>query len=144
MRDAFRRQAADFFTAELALENEIGAPGKVERSLRLGFVHRQREPVTCDAALVAEGIASFQDVDRSWMIVHGESGPFVAMDSVGLNVILDIIDGEYEETGDEGLKKMGDLLRPYIQRGELGLKTGKGFYSYPDPEFRQPGFLQGE
>lgn len=94
--------------------------------------------------LVAEGIASFQDVDRSWMIVHGESGPFVVMDSVGLNVAFDIIDGAYEETGDEGLKKMADLLRPYIERGELGVKSGKGFYSYPEPEFLQPGFLQGE
>lgn len=94
--------------------------------------------------LVAEGIADFQDVDRSWMIVHQDSGPFAVMDGVGLNVAFDIIDGEYQETGDVGLKKMADLLRPYIERGELGMKSGKGFYSYPEPEFLQPGFLQGK
>jgi 3-hydroxybutyryl-CoA dehydrogenase len=30
-----------------------------------------------------------------------------------------------------------------IKRGNLGVKTGKGFYTYPDPEYRHPGFLKG-
>jgi 3-hydroxybutyryl-CoA dehydrogenase len=30
-----------------------------------------------------------------------------------------------------------------IERKELGVKTGKGFYTYPDPEFGQPDFLTG-
>ena len=32
-----------------------------------------------------------------------------------------------------------DLLQPYIDRGELGIKTGKGFYSYPDPAYGKSG-----
>ncbi len=94
--------------------------------------------------LVSESIADFRDVDRSWMIVHQDLGPFGVMDSVGLNVVFDILEGEYEQTGDEGLKSMVALLRPYIDRGELGMKAGKGFYSYPNPEYQQPDFLQGE
>ena len=34
-------------------------------------------------------------------------------------------------------------LQPYVARNELGEKSGKGFYSYPDPEYKKPGFLQG-
>jgi hypothetical protein len=35
-------------------------------------------------------------------------------------------------------------LKAMIDRGNLGVKTGKGFYSYPDPEFRRPDFLMGK
>jgi 3-hydroxyacyl-CoA dehydrogenase len=31
-----------------------------------------------------------------------------------------------------------------IDKGELGVKSGKGFYSYPDPEYLQDGFLSTE
>ncbi len=34
------------------------------------------------------------------------------------------------------------FLDPYIQRGDLGVKTGKGLYTYPDPAYAQPGFLK--
>ena len=27
-----------------------------------------------------------------------------------------------------------------VERGELGLKSGKGFYDWSDPEFLKPGF----
>jgi len=94
--------------------------------------------------LVAEGIGSVQDVDRSWMIVNGTPGPFASMDSIGLNVALDIVQSEFDQTGSDALKRMVDLIRPYIDRGELGVKTGKGFYTYPDPEYVKEGFLKGE
>jgi len=29
-----------------------------------------------------------------------------------------------------------------IDRKELGRKTGKGFYTYPHPEYTRPGFLK--
>jgi 3-hydroxybutyryl-CoA dehydrogenase len=29
-----------------------------------------------------------------------------------------------------------------IDRNELGMKTGKGFYSYPNPEYARPDFLK--
>ena len=124
----------------------IGQVPIVSNKENRGYLHNAMlvDWLKAGIRLVAEGIASFQNVDRSWMIVHGDSGPFVVMDSVGLNVAFDIIDGEYERTGDEGLNNMADLLRPYIERAELGVKTGKGFYTYPEPEFLQPEFLQGK
>jgi 3-hydroxybutyryl-CoA dehydrogenase len=30
-----------------------------------------------------------------------------------------------------------------IERNELGVKTGKGFYTYPNPEYKNPDFLKG-
>lgn len=29
----------------------------------------------------------------------------------------------------------------FLDCGKLGMSTGEGYYSYPDPAFRQPGFL---
>jgi 3-hydroxybutyryl-CoA dehydrogenase len=36
------------------------------------------------------------------------------------------------------------LLGSFLEKGELGVKTGKGFYSYPDPAFEQPAFIDAE
>jgi 3-hydroxybutyryl-CoA dehydrogenase len=37
--------------------------------------------------------------------------------------------------------KPPDALLEMINRGELGVKSGKGFYTYPDPEFLRPDFM---
>jgi len=38
-------------------------------------------------------------------------------------------------------KRADVLLEEKVARWELGLKTGRGFYSYPDPPFERPGWL---
>jgi 3-hydroxybutyryl-CoA dehydrogenase len=94
--------------------------------------------------LVDDGVASFEDVDRAWMVVMGTpAGPFALMDVVGLDVVRDIEMVYYRESGDE-LDAPPKLLLDKIARGELGVKTGKGFYSYPNPAYRAPGWLKGE
>ena len=91
----------------------------------------------------ANGFVDFRDVDRAWMKFTGQEdrpGPFGLMDNVGLDVIYDIEMVYYRNSNDpkdhppEGLKQK-------IDRGELGVKTGRGFYSYPDPEYLQDDFL---
>jgi len=36
-----------------------------------------------------------------------------------------------------------DALKEKIEGKELGLKTGKGFYTYPNPEYGKNDFLKG-
>ncbi len=94
---------------------------------------------------VANGVATPEEVDRAWMLVTGQQiGPFGSMDGVGLDVIY--------EAGNEAAQgvspfavfgNVSEVLKPYIDRGELGMKTGKGFYTYPNPAYAQPGFLKG-
>ncbi len=94
--------------------------------------------------LVDQGVASFQDVDRAWMTLYDTHyGPFGMMDRVGLDVVRDIEMVYYEESGAER-DAPPEMLLDKIELGELGVKTGRGFYTYPDPAYLEPGFLKGK
>ncbi len=90
----------------------------------------------------ADGISDFHDIDRGWMIFTGMSqGPFGIMDSIGLDVTYAVEMIYYEESGDPK-DHPPEKLKAMIDRNELGVKTGKGFYTYPNPEFRDPNFIK--
>jgi 3-hydroxybutyryl-CoA dehydrogenase len=90
-------------------------------------------------------IASVEDVDRSVMIVLKMSmGPFGSLDAVGLDTVWHITQTKAQLTGDSELQAGADRLkRDYIDKGWLGVKSGRGFYAYPDPAYARPGFLKG-
>jgi len=92
--------------------------------------------------IVDKGYASFEDVDRAFMIgIPAPFGPFMGMDVVGLDVVLAIEEQWYRESGDER-DKPPKILIEKVKKGELGVKTGKGFYQYPNPSFKRPGWLK--
>lgn len=94
--------------------------------------------------LVDEGVATVDDVDRAWMICLGMPiGPFGLMDMVGLDVVLDIEEVYHAESGDPR-DAPPHLLTNKIAAGELGIKTGRGFYRYPNPAYQDLAWRQGE
>ncbi len=95
------------------------------------------------AGLVAEYNESVEDIDRAWVAHHGAFiGPFAIMDLIGLNVYYDGVSDMLRHEGENrSFDLIIDLLQPYIDAGELGIKTGKGFYSYPDPSYGKVEFL---
>ncbi len=95
--------------------------------------------------LAANEVASVFDVDRAWMgVLHAPIGPFGMMDSVGLDTVWKITDYWAKKLNDKQALKNAAFMKQYVDRGELGQKTGKGFYTYPNPEFARPGFVKGE
>jgi 3-hydroxybutyryl-CoA dehydrogenase len=83
----------------------------------------------------------FRDVDRAWRIFTGmRMGPFGLMDTVGLDTVYNI-EMVYYNNSKDPKDKPPKALVDKIKRGELGVKSGKGFYKYPNPEFLQPDFL---
>nr|MDO8080058.1 3-hydroxyacyl-CoA dehydrogenase family protein [Candidatus Freyarchaeota archaeon] len=91
----------------------------------------------------AGGYADFKDVDRAWRIFSGMNmGPFALMDSIGLDVVYDIEMSYYKESGNPD-DKPPKALKDMIDRGELGMKSGKGFYDWKGPlEFTSPDFIK--
>ena len=109
-----------------------------------GFVfNRVWRAVKKEVMRVADsGVASVEDIDRAWMIKFGrdEPPPFAQMDRIGLDVIRDIELNYAAESGDPAdLPRR--ILTERVERGELGVKTGRGFYEYPDPAWARPDFL---
>jgi 3-hydroxyacyl-CoA dehydrogenase len=89
----------------------------------------------------ANDFADFRDIDRAWRIFSGmKVGPFGLMDAVGLDTVYNIEMVYYNDSKDPK-DKPPDALEEKTKEGELGVKSGKGFYTYPNPEFLQPDFL---
>ena len=84
----------------------------------------------------------FRDIDRAWMVfTQMDRGPFGLMDAVGLDVLHDLLMVYYGESKNPQ-DRPPRTLKDMIDRKELGRKTGKGFYTYPHPEYARPGFLK--
>jgi 3-hydroxybutyryl-CoA dehydrogenase len=94
--------------------------------------------------LVADGYSNFEDIDRCWILTFGgELAPFLLMDRVGLDVVRDIEMQYYHDSGEER-DRPPELLDRMIANGRRGVKSGRGFYTYPNPEYQQPGWLRKE
>jgi 3-hydroxybutyryl-CoA dehydrogenase len=99
---------------------------------------------TAALKLVTDGVAVVEDIDRAWMgVMKTPIGPFGIMDFVGLKTVWDITQYWATVTGDIQLQANANFLKPFVDKEQLGVKTGKGFYSYPDPAYARPDFLTG-
>jgi 3-hydroxybutyryl-CoA dehydrogenase len=80
--------------------------------------------------VVEEGVAMPDDVDAMWAIFAGAGiPPFKLMDHVGLDVVL-AIEEHYASVRPALPEGPRELLREYLDRGWLGVKSGHGFYEY--------------
>lgn len=100
---------------------------------------------TAAVKLVVDGVASVEDVDRAWMgVMKMPVGPFGILDIVGLKTVWDIVQFWATTVNDPQLQANANFLKQYVDKEWLGVKTGRGFYTYPDPAFARPDFLTGE
>jgi 3-hydroxybutyryl-CoA dehydrogenase len=93
--------------------------------------------------VVDEGHADPEDVDRLWMLFFGTPyGPFGIMDMVGLDVVADI-ETSYQNVATDPMDRPSRVLHQKLTSGDLGEKSGRGFYSHPEPEYTEPGWIAG-
>lgn len=94
--------------------------------------------------LAANEVASVQDIDRAWMgIMKTTAGPFGIIDSIGLDTVYKATEYWAGITQKPQSHANAALLKKRVEKGELGVKTGKGFYQYPKPDFLNPKFMVG-
>jgi 3-hydroxybutyryl-CoA dehydrogenase len=79
--------------------------------------------------MVEAGVASAEDIDKAMTLGYGfPMGPLKLTDLVGLDVRLSIAEFLERELGERFAPPQ--LLRDMVQRGELGKKSGRGFYDW--------------
>jgi len=78
-----------------------------------------------------EGVASKADIDRGMTLgTNVPMGPLELADHIGLDVCLHASETLHEELGDR--YKPAYLLKRKVEAGDLGKKTGRGFYEYEE------------
>jgi len=120
----------------------LGLYTAVVRGESKGFIiNRVWRAVKREAlAVIDGGHADPEDVDRLWAFFWGiDYGPFAMMDHVGLNVVADIEDS-YIAVSQDPADRPSAALHALVSAGNLGEKTGSGFYEYPNPAYRAPGW----
>ncbi|WP_368505439.1 3-hydroxyacyl-CoA dehydrogenase family protein [Alkalihalophilus sp. As8PL] len=80
--------------------------------------------------LLENGYASHEEIDLvCTKALNHPIGPFALMDLTGIDVNYFVRMQRFEESGNEK-DKPAELIREKVNKGELGRKTGKGFYTY--------------
>ena len=89
------------------------------------------------AALVVEatrlyesGVASAEDIDTACKLGFGHAmGPLATADLTGVDILLHAFGNIYTESQDEKFAPP-EIMRRMVDAGDLGRKSGQGFYSY--------------
>jgi len=94
--------------------------------------------------LLVKEVANHETIDKTWMITTGgKIGPFGMMDMVGMETVYNIEKHWGELLNDKTtLRRAAYYKKHFVDIGKLGIKTGEGFYTYPNPNFQDPEFLK--
>ena len=105
-----------------------------------GFlINRINFPASVEAMrLVEAGVGTVEDIDKGLRLASGRRmGIFETGDMVGLDVTCGALTAIYEETKDPRWFPPA-ILRRKVMAGQLGRKTGKGWYEYNPDGTRKP------
>lgn len=80
--------------------------------------------------LMEQGVASFENIDETMEATGFKMGPFKLMDLIGMDINLAVSKSIYEAFEKEPRFAPSPIQIEKVKMGELGRKTGKGFYAY--------------
>ncbi|MCK4821429.1 3-hydroxyacyl-CoA dehydrogenase family protein, partial [bacterium] len=104
-----------------------------------GFIHNYVQFAMVKAALnlLERQIATPEDIDtvirNGFGLRLSSVGPIQFVDMCGLDTILNIQKYMYDMTKDS-MYKPSRIVEESVERGDLGVKTGKGFYDYSEDD----------
>lgn len=118
-------QAAETFATALGKQAVVvnDSPGFVSNRLSHLFMNEA-------AFLVHEGVAGAEQIDAVFTLGYGHRmGPLATADLIGLDTVVDSLAVLYEQFQDPKFRCC-PLLKKMVAAGQLGRKSGQGFYSY--------------
>lgn len=81
--------------------------------------------------ILMEGVASAEHIDTAIRLGYNFSkGPLALADQIGLDALMQWMETLFRELGDIKYRPC-PLLRKLVRAGHLGVKTGRGFFEYP-------------
>jgi len=99
-----------------------------------------------DAAtnLLVNDVSDAHTIDKTWMAATGApTGPFGILDIVGITTAYNINKMAADATQDPlKIKTVAYLKKEFIEKNKLGVGTGEGFYTYPNPAYLDKDFLK--
>lgn len=117
-------KAQKFFTS-LGLETAV-----VEDSVGLVLPRIVCCLINEAAYALMEGVAQPRDIDTAMKLgANYPLGPLEWGDLIGLDVVLAVLRGLYDEYGDDRYRP-APLLKQMVRAGRLGKKSDRGFYEY--------------
>lgn len=88
--------------------------------------------------LVNNEVASIEDIDRSWMgNFKMDRGPFGILDMIGLDTAWHVTNNQKDPKS----QRFASFIKTYVDAGKLGVQSGEGFYTYPNPAYAQHDFI---
>lgn len=125
--DATTRKTLDIATALGKTPVEVNDyPGFVANRILLPMINEA-------IYAVMEGVATAEAVDTVMKLgMAHPMGPLALADFIGLDVCLAILEVMHRGLGDPKYRPC-PLLRKMVAAGDLGRKSGKGFYTYRSP-----------
>lgn len=112
-------------------------PGYIVNSLLVPLL-------TAATNLLVSGVSDAETIDKTWMVATGAPiGPFAILDIVGITTAYNINKMAADATGDAlKVQTVKYLKEQFIDKNKLGVSTGEGFYSYPNPAYKAKDFLK--
>jgi 3-hydroxybutyryl-CoA dehydrogenase len=120
--------------AVVTLAEHLGKQPVLLRKEIPGFVANRILGAARDEAisLLEQGVASVEDIDAACRTALGyPMGPFELMDLTGIDIGYRAKLARHAVTGDDG-DLPSRTVTELVERGDLGRKTGKGFYTYDE------------
>ncbi len=116
------------------------APVLVRKDLPGQLANRVFQAIIRESiSIVASGLASAEDVDTAiscgMAMRFPEWGPLMHLDAIGLDLGLSVQDSVLPGISAE--KKANEYIRELVKSGNIGAKTGKGFYDWTEYDIKK-------
>ncbi len=119
-------------TTTLELTRKMGKTPVVCKDSPGFIVNRVARPFYIESLrLVEEGVTNFEQLDTILEATGFRMGPFHLMDLIGNDVNYAVTTSVYTQLNEPIRLKPSDIQKKKVEAGQLGRKTGKGYYEYP-------------